>query len=315
MAPGLCVQLVDRTGCRALAGARHDDTHNNQKHTMTRTLSPRSPRWPALAAALLAGTFLAGAAHADATLDKIRQRGKIVVGVMLSGSAFGSIDPATQKPVGFNADLAQDLAKQLNVELETVQVQPSNRVQFLQQGKVDVLIASMEYTPERGEQLGYVPTPYYRVGGAVIVPKQSDIKRWEDLKGKTVCISQGSSYTRPVQVEYGAIPKGFKGSSESLLALRGDNCAGAVHDNTLLQPLVRGNPEWQNYRIVLPELNPAPTVIWTRKGEQDTIQAVERVVQGWHRSGWLIGTEKKNGILPPSPSLTELHDKFKGGRG
>lgn len=281
---------------------------------MTRTLSLRSPRPLAFAAALLAGTFFAGAAQADATLDKIRQRGKIVVGIMLSGSAFGSIDPATQKPVGFNADLAQDLARQLNVELETVQVQPSNRVQFLQQGKVDVLIAAMEYNAERGEQLGHVPTPYYRVGGAVIVPKQSDIRRWEDLKGKTVCISQGSSYTRPVQVEYGAIPKGFKGSAESLLALRGDNCAGAVHDNTLLQPLVRGNPEWQNYRIVLPELNPAPTVIWTRKGEQDTISAVDRIVQNWHRSGWLVATEKKAGILPPSPALTELHDKFKGGR-
>jgi hypothetical protein len=37
------------------------------------------------------------------------------------------------------------------------------------------------------------------------------------------------------------------------------------------------------------------------------------VVQGWHRSGWLIGTEK-NGILPPSPSA-ELPTKFQGGRG
>src|SRR5256885_15817238 len=44
-------------------------------------------------AALLALTALA--AHADATLDRIKQRGKIVVGVMLSGPPFGTIDPVT----------------------------------------------------------------------------------------------------------------------------------------------------------------------------------------------------------------------------
>ena len=37
--------------------------------------------------------------------------------------------------------------------------------------------------------------------------------------------------------------------------------------------------------------------------------------QGWHRTGWLIETEKKNGILPPSPALVEWHDKLKATRG
>ena len=45
-------------------------------------------------------------AYADATLDKIKQRNKVVAGVMLSGGPFGSIDPATQKPVGWGVELA-----------------------------------------------------------------------------------------------------------------------------------------------------------------------------------------------------------------
>lgn len=73
---------------------------------------------------MAAGTF-AAAAHADATLDKIHQRHKLVVGVVLSGGPFGSIDPATQRAVGFNVDLAQALGRGLGVEVETVQVQPS----------------------------------------------------------------------------------------------------------------------------------------------------------------------------------------------
>ncbi|ANH75526.1 bacterial extracellular solute-binding, 3 family protein [Ralstonia insidiosa] len=260
------------------------------------------------AATLLAST----AASADATLDKVQQRKKLVVGVVLSGGPFGSIDPVTQRATGFNVDLAQALGRGLGVEVETVQVQPSNRIQFLQQGRVDILVASMELNPERAELLAHVPSPYYRVGGVALVPKDSPVQKWSDLKGKDVCLSQGSSYTKPLAAEIGATPKGFKSPAESLLALRGNNCAAAVHDATLLQPLPRTNPEWKDYRVVGPDLIPSPTVIWARKGENDTVAALDRIVQGWHRDGWLIETEKKNGILPPSPALVEWHEAAKG---
>jgi len=260
---------------------------------------------------MLLATIISVPVHADATLDKIKQRHKLVVGVLLSGGPFGSIDPANQKPLGWNVELAQDIARQLGVELETVQVQPSNRVQLLQQGKVDILIAGMEWTPERNEILSFAPTPFYKVGGVAIVPKESAIKRWEDLRGKEVCLSQGSNYAKPLTTEYGASVKGFKGSAESLLALRGSNCVAAVHDATLLQPLVNGNPEWKNYRTLTPELIPGNSVVWTRKGEQDTAAAIDKIVQGWHKSGWLISTEKKLNIAPASAALVELHDKFK----
>ncbi|BBP77406.1 amino acid ABC transporter [Pseudomonas gingeri NCPPB 3146 = LMG 5327] len=261
------------------------------------------------------GTVLAlgaaGAAQADATLDKIQQRHKLVVGVLLSGGPFGSIDPATQDPKGLNVDLANALGKDLDVAVELVAVLPANRVQFLQQGKVDLLIANMEWTAERDTLLGHVPTPFYKVGGTAAVPKDSKITRWEDLKGQPVCTSQGSSYVKPLS-ELGADLKAFKSSSESLLALRGNNCVAAVHDATLINPLLAGNPEWKDYRALTPELNPAPSVIWTRLGETDTQKRLDSVVQGWHRSGWLIEAESRNHITPASPALVELHNQFKG---
>ena len=268
-----------------------------------------------LRATAVLGTALclaAGAAHADATLERIKQRGKVAIGVVVSGGPFGSIDPATQQLIGWNPDLARDLAKQLGAEAELVQVQPSNRVQFLQSGKVDLLIASMEYNADRGEILGYVPTPFYRVGGTAAVLKTSGIAKWEDLRGKIVCASQGSSYVKPLQDQYGAQVRGFKTSAESLLALRGGNCVAAVHDATLIQPLLRSSAEWAGYAApIRDEILPAPSVVWTRKGEADTIAAVDKVVQQWHRSGWLIATEKRNGIEPAQPLLPELQAKFK----
>lgn len=246
-------------------------------------------------------------AWADATLDHITSRHEINVGVMIAGSPFGSLDPQTQQPRGINVDLAEDLGKKLGVKVNLVSVQPSTRVQFLQQGKVDILIANMEYTPQRAEILDYVPTPYYRVGGTAITPKNSGITRWEDLRGKPVCISQGSSYIRPVVERYGAVPRAFPGASQSLLALRGGSCVAAVHDAApLLYPLQQHDPEWRDYRTLEPELIPASSVIWVRQGEKDTAGRLNGIVEGWHRSGFLIDVEAKNG-LPPSQALAEWH--------
>ena len=267
----------------------------------------RSLTGVAAALALLAGT-----AHADATLDKIKQRGKVTIGVLANGGPFGSIDPATQQLVGWNPELARALAKGLGVEAELVQVQTATRTQFLQAGKVDLLIASMELNPDRAEILGYAPTPFFRVGGTAAVRKDSGITQWSDLRGKAVCVSQGSSFAKPLTAEYGAQVQGYKSSSDSLLALRGGNCVAAVHDSTLIHPLVRGNPEWAQYAApIATEILPAPSVVWTRKGEADTIAAVDKVVQEWHRSGWLIATEKRLGISPANPYLVELQSKFK----
>jgi polar amino acid transport system substrate-binding protein len=272
-----------------------------QRPTISRLL-------PVMLGALLT---VSGFAQADATLDKIQQRHKLVVGVLLSGGPFGSIDPATQAPRGLNVDLANDLGRQLGAEVELVSVLQANRVQFLQQGKVDILIANMEWTPEREQILGHVPTPFYRVGGTAAVPKDSTITRWEDLKGQPVCTSQGSSYVKPL-TEFGAEIKAFKSSSESLLALRGNNCVAAVHDATLINPLLADSAEWQNYRALAPELNPAPSVIWTRRGETDTQARLDPIVKAWHRSGWLIETEQRNHITPASPALVELQKQFQG---
>lgn len=270
--------------------------------------SPVKRLLPVMLGALISMVAMTSA-QADATLDKIQQRHVLVVGVLLSGGPFGGIDPTTQKPRGLNVDLAEELGRQLGADVQLVPVLPANRVQFLQQGKVDLLIANMEWTAERGEILGFVPTPFYRVGGTAAVLKDSKISRWEDLKGQPVCTSQGSSYVKPL-TELGAEIKAFKSSSESLLALRGNNCVAAVHDATLINPLIADTAEWQGYRALSPELNPAPSVIWTRRGESDTQARLDPIIKELHRSGWLIEAQTRNRITPASPALVELQKQF-----
>src|SRR5476649_787732 len=143
-------------------------------------------------------------AKADATLDKIKDRGKLVIGVDGPSPPFGFLDPSTNQTGGFQTELGRDIANRLGVKLEVVPVTASTRVQFLQSGKVDLLVANIQWTQERSEALSYAPTPYNLVGGAAVVRKDSGITKWEDLKGKVACVSQGSNFAKPLQ-EYGAI--------------------------------------------------------------------------------------------------------------
>jgi polar amino acid transport system substrate-binding protein len=252
----------------------------------------------------------AGLAHADATLDKIQQRHKISIGVILSGPPFGTIDPTTGAHQGYNVELAKGIAEQLGVELETVSVLAPNRVQFLQQGKVDLLIANMQYTDERAGILDYVPTPYEEVGGAALIRKGAGISKWEDLKGKPVCVSQGSNFIKPLQETYGALIKAFRSQSESLLSLRGNGCVAAVHVSPTMHALL-SEDEWADYSTPLPtDLIPSNSVIWIRKGEHDVQARLDAIVRDWHRSGWLIEVGERTGMAP-SQALRDLHEKFR----
>jgi polar amino acid transport system substrate-binding protein len=109
-------------------------------------------------AVMLAGAGIALAQPAAAqTLEKIHQRGTLIVGVKADYKPFGFRDPSGAI-VGFEPDLAKDIADLLGVKLQLEPVVSSNRMQFLQQGKIDLMIATMNDTPERRQAVG-IPYP------------------------------------------------------------------------------------------------------------------------------------------------------------
>jgi len=182
-------------------------------------------------------------------------------------------------------------------------------VQFLQQGKVDALIANMQFTEERAEILDYVPTPYEEVGGAALIRKGAGIKQWADLKDKPVCVSQGSNFIKPLQETYGAQIKAFRSQSESLLSLRGNGCVAAVHVSPTMHALL-SDAEWDGYEIPLPgDLIPSKSVIWIRKGEHDTQAKLDAIVRDWHKTGFLIALGERTGMAP-SQALRDLHEQY-----
>lgn len=269
----------------------------------------------ALAWAVVAALSATGVAHADATLEKIKQRGRIIVGVDGASPPFGVLDPATGKVGGFQTELGADIAKRLGVSLETVPVTAATRVQFLQAGKVDLLIANIQWTQERSQILSYAPTPYNLVGGAAMVSKSSGIKRWEDLKGKVACVSQGSNFAKPLQDTYGAVVKGLRNIPESLLALKGGSCDASVHIQPALYETLHGpnGAQWSDFELATPDqLIPSPTVIWTRRNEADTRAFVDGVIRDWLTTGLLVQEAERHGV--PADYLKQVTAQARAGK-
>ena len=97
------------------------------------------------------------------TWNKVMSRGKMVVGVKADYKPWGYRD-TSGNIVGMEADMAKAAADAMGVELEMVAVQSSNRMQFLENGKIDLMIATMSDRPDRRKIVGIVQPNYYTSG-------------------------------------------------------------------------------------------------------------------------------------------------------
>ena len=144
----------------------------------------------AVAALTMLGLLGTSPASAD-TLDNIKDRGKIVIGIQGDNPPFGFLDLTGQND-GYDADLSRLFAEHLGVDLELVVVTNQNRIAALQTGKVDALFATLGISAERAKSLQY-SIPYAEDSMPIIAPIDTSITSFEDLKGKTVGVPKGST--------------------------------------------------------------------------------------------------------------------------
>ena len=257
----------------------------------------------ALAVALVAP----GLANADAMAD-IKAKGTLVVGTKADYRPFGFLDPSG-KIVGFEPDLAADIAKRLGVKLEVVPVVAANRIQFLQQGKIDLMIATMSDTPERRKIVDIVDPDYYASGTNVMAKKSAGIKTWEGLKGKKVCLIQGAFYNKELQEKYGVEGVAFPGTAEALSALRNGNCVGFAYDDTAIVGELQ-KPDNGDYEMPLNSILVQPWGISVKQGEKAFADFVSKAITEWHKTGQITALEKKWNIKP-TKFAEEMTAKYK----
>jgi len=237
-------------------------------------------------------------------LALIRRRGALVVGVKTDYPLFGGLN-AQGEPEGLEHDLAADLARRLGVRLTRVSVTSANRLQRLEDGSVDVVIATLGDTAERRRIATLIEPNYYASGVTLFVRPESTVREWSDLRGQTVCATQGAYFNRDIARRYLLELQIYNLPRDARLAVRDGRCAGYLFDHTAIVADLR-NPEWAGYRAPLPPVLSAPWAIAIARKERGS--AFDRwlgdTVADWHRTGFLLEREQAWG-LPASRFLLE----------
>ena len=143
------------------------------------------------------------AAELPAGVQAIKDAGKLRVGVKADVPNFGLQDAATGEFEGMEIDLAYALAERIGLTADDVEfeaVTAKTRGPLLDNGQLDVVIATFTIKPERLEQWNFT-NPYYQDEVGLLVKKSSGIEGLADLDGKTIGVAQGATSRDAVQVE------------------------------------------------------------------------------------------------------------------
>ena len=177
-------------------------------------------------------------ASAQSTLDTVKQRGKILLGVKTDYPPFAYLDK-DQKYAGFDVDLWKGFAKQLGVAIEYVPITSQSRIPLLTNGTIDAVSGGTTHTIAREEAIDYSIT-YFRTGQRLLVRKGTGIKSAADLaEPKTVAVVQGANSGPNFQK---AQPKAkivsFQEYPQAVLALKQGKVDALTTDEVLLDQFV-----------------------------------------------------------------------------
>jgi len=198
--------------------------------------------------ALAAVTSIASAAD-KAMIDEVKERGVLRAGVKDDAPYLGFVDEKGQF-AGFEIDLLNDLARRLGVKVEYTPVKASNRVQLLQQKRIDLIFATVSHYRNRDQVVDFTVS-YLYTPQTLLVRKDSGIKTIADLAGKRVGMDAGSGAVKKIpQVQPKATIQTFQGWPESLFALERGTVDAVATDNIILAGLRAGSPDPSKYVLI-----------------------------------------------------------------
>jgi polar amino acid transport system substrate-binding protein len=253
-----------------------------------------------MAGATLVAAVAGTGTTADAGSERLKEvidRGVVRVGVLgaFKPWAFRAPDGSLQ---GIELDLAQNVADTLGVKLESVVVTSANRMEFLQQGKIDLILGGMYDTAERRKVIGLVE-PAYWTSGPTLMAKKGVVKAWEDIAGKPVCAKQGVAYNKIVEQKYGPKIVAFAGNTEGKEALRSGKCVAWLYDDAgIMADLASG--EWSDYEMPVAVVYNNPWAAGVALDDLDGAWGllVSGLAYRWHATGYLEELEKKWQVKP-----------------
>ncbi|TLD96934.1 transporter substrate-binding domain-containing protein [Helicobacter jaachi] len=169
------------------------------------------------------------------TLEQIKQKGVVRIGVFSDKPPFGFINEKGQND-GFDVYISKRIVKDLlgdESKVEFVLTEAASRVEFLRSNKVDIIMANFTKTPEREAVVDFAK-PYMKVSLGVVSPN-GEIKSIDDLKGKKLIVNKGTTADMYFTKNYPDIELlKYEQNTEAFLALKDKRGDALAHDNTLV---------------------------------------------------------------------------------
>ena len=204
----------------------------------------------------------AGAEAADSnagfrTLDEIKESGTINIGVFSDKSPFGYVDENGEY-AGYDVYFAERIGEDLGVEINYVSTEAANRIEYLQTGKVDIILANFTVTEERAQEVDFA-LPYMNVALGVVSPSDAVIESLDDIgEDDQVIVISGTTAETYLTKNYPDIKlQKYDAYAEAKTAFENGNGVAWANDNTEVIAFAIEN---EGYTVGIPEL-----------GDQDTI--------------------------------------------
>ncbi len=254
----------------------------------------RVKRYAAAAALLLAATSaLAG------RIEEIKARGYVRIGVSLGGEPVGFRN-ASNEPVGYDVDVARQLAAKLGVPVRFSDVSSDARISMLMSKQLDLVVANVSITPQRARVVDF-SIPYNLAGLRVIAQKSAHIKTLADLNGKRVVVGRGT--TADTFLRQSAPQAIFiytdNFAPDGVLLLQQKRADAGIEDSSLLDYLASKNDQLET----LPTMyGNTPIGIAMAKGDPVLLKFVNGFVSDYIKSGAYAANYKKwwgaNAVVP-----------------
>ncbi|MGT2801928.1 transporter substrate-binding domain-containing protein [Streptococcus henryi] len=246
--------------------------------------------------------FFTANANADTTsaqVNKIKESGVLRVGVKQDVPNFGYLDPDTNKFSGIEVELAKKIAKKLGVKVAFTPVTAATRGALLDNEQVDIVIATFTITEERRKLYNFT-TPYYTDAVGFLINKDSGIKSFKDLDGKTIGVSQGS--ITQLQISELAKENGISvkfaelGSYPELsVSLRAHRTDAFSVDQSILSGYVSSKTQLLDFTFAASQYG-----VVTKKSNTELDEYLSGLIDGWTEDGTLQAIYDKYDLTPAS---------------
>ena len=237
-------------------------------------------------------------AQLEAGVQEIVDRGVLRVGVKQDLPNFGYRDPKSNKYTGMEVEIAKKVAAELGVDIEFTPVTAQTRGALLDNGQLDMVIATFTITEERKELYNFT-TPYYTDAVGFLVRKDSNIQSsWEALDGLTIGVTQGSiqwGLLEEIAAEKG-IELNFRelgSNSEVVVALAAHRVDAFSIDQSILSAFLGKTNELLDLQY-----QPSEYGIVTKKSNTDLATYLDGLVEDWTEDGTLQAIYDDFGLKP-----------------